>query len=873
MNKLFLLAWCWLPGLALAQTCKYDSIPASTPSSDFEQYADGTALHKPTGLMWKRCLEGQSWDGNSSTCTGSAKTYDWPGALQTAEASGFAGQSDWRLPNIKELQTLVEEACISPAINPQVFSETPNSNVWSGSPYAYYSNYAWFVGFDYGYAGSDGKYSNGHVRLVRGGQDSSSLPPAPPPPRNVVLLLHGMNSNPETWNDLVASGSGYFNGSCPTVFAGAPIAPALPNGQGTYCYRIDFGEYDEQGDNGLENAKQYAAENGWDMAGDFSTFEQLGAEVDEAVRGIQAIHPNARIVLLGHSRGGLAARAFLQQPVSSPAKSGIAGLVTTGTPHLGSRLGRIYFYVEDQLLDESGERLTDGDKQSDWDVIEFLLGEDNDACSFGFSLEFLNTRLDVRRPTIGYLADNSLQLKTLNDGLKNLPGELGYGQLYYQGVDLGVLSLSPYKYTVFDVKGGNPCDQLSKTAERYIVNDPVTRKIETPQDYRGDGIVTAASQQGGAPSAVPLAGNSGSKKDWLVHTDEPGQTDDIAWMFGYTGFSGWLDSGLYVFKPPVLQTPAVAAADNNPALSAEVKQRQAEYAGWRLSAGKTLWRRWRSLNHAGKAVDRELMGAALAGRLQQGEDGGIYREAGQVLSQSAVPLAERARLAVLLSQTATPSALRALLQALDEPAGSESRPALLSALERIGDYRWNQRFHAELSPLLQSAWQSAGSDARLLSVLAQALAKVGAPEGVDLLLQAVAQSGQSAETLIQQPRASFSEADSRALAAWEALHEVRNPAAVPVLIPGLHQDNPVLFRASGDALAAMGLPQATSELAQWARQADDAAGIQAAQWFGRVRDTGSKQVLRQAVSDAPSFHSQRVWEALRDTLAILDAPR
>lgn len=69
----------------------------------------------------------------------------------------------------------------------------------------------------------------------------------------------------------------------------------------------------------------------------------------------------------------------------------------------------------------------------------------------------------------------------------------------------------------------------------------------------------------------------------------------------------------------------------------------------------------------------------------------------------------------------------------------------------------------------------------------------------------------------------------------------------------------------------MGLPQATSVLMQWAQQADDAAQPKADQWFGRVRDAGSKQVLRKGVSDAQSFHSQRVWEALRDTLGRLDA--
>ncbi|WP_369074903.1 Lcl domain-containing protein, partial [Vibrio cholerae] len=48
---------------------------------------------------------------------------------------------------------------------------TPANSYWSSSPNAYYSNYAWDVGFGYGYVGYDDKnYYDFHVRLVRAGQ-------------------------------------------------------------------------------------------------------------------------------------------------------------------------------------------------------------------------------------------------------------------------------------------------------------------------------------------------------------------------------------------------------------------------------------------------------------------------------------------------------------------------------------------------------------------------------------------------------------------------------------------------------------------------------------------------------------------------------
>jgi hypothetical protein len=83
--------------------------------------------------------------------------------------------SDWRLPLIDELKTLVVKGS-HPAIDAKVFPGCPAAGFWSGSPYAGYSNYAWVVHFDDGYADYYGFRSNFYrVRLVRGGQDFDPL--------------------------------------------------------------------------------------------------------------------------------------------------------------------------------------------------------------------------------------------------------------------------------------------------------------------------------------------------------------------------------------------------------------------------------------------------------------------------------------------------------------------------------------------------------------------------------------------------------------------------------------------------------------------------------------------------------------------------
>ena len=117
-----------------------------------------------TGLIWRRCSEGQTWSG--STCTSTAATYTHEQAL--AQAKAQAGTAGWRLPNVKELGSIADKTRTSPAIDPAAFPATPSNWYWSSTPYAVYSSDAWYVDFglggvNYGYV----RYYGLHVRLVR----------------------------------------------------------------------------------------------------------------------------------------------------------------------------------------------------------------------------------------------------------------------------------------------------------------------------------------------------------------------------------------------------------------------------------------------------------------------------------------------------------------------------------------------------------------------------------------------------------------------------------------------------------------------------------------------------------------------------------
>ena len=138
---------------AQAVTCQ-GNIAAVNPDSAYTNNGDGTVTHNPTGLTWKRCLEGQTWS-SSGTCTGTGTAMPWATALKLATSSSYANQTDWRLPNIKELRSLVEECRSSPSINDTIFPNSSIANVWSSSPKWTYPSYVWGVSFDAGGAYGD----------------------------------------------------------------------------------------------------------------------------------------------------------------------------------------------------------------------------------------------------------------------------------------------------------------------------------------------------------------------------------------------------------------------------------------------------------------------------------------------------------------------------------------------------------------------------------------------------------------------------------------------------------------------------------------------------------------------------------------------
>ena len=154
--SLLLLALISLNLAAQTQTCNINALETA-PASRFTINSDGTVTDTQTSLIWARCPQGLS----GADCTGGTLAgLNWVTALNlngtrpTSVTTGAISGTDWRLPNVKELQSLVERSCFSPAINETVFPNTPTgflpSFFWSASPDAGFTGFAWGVSFGSG---------------------------------------------------------------------------------------------------------------------------------------------------------------------------------------------------------------------------------------------------------------------------------------------------------------------------------------------------------------------------------------------------------------------------------------------------------------------------------------------------------------------------------------------------------------------------------------------------------------------------------------------------------------------------------------------------------------------------------------------------
>jgi hypothetical protein len=175
--------------LKTGQTTSYGAAGDTTKgvTRSYIDLGNGVIKDQKTGLFWeKKSDDGGihdkdllfSWStGAPYTANGLAFTV----LLAALNTQKFGGFSDWRLPTITELQTLVDFARNQPSVDVKfntgcvagcsvlTCSCTLSAGYWSSTTVEYYPTFAWDLFFDFGAPDVADKTQVAYVRSVRGG--------------------------------------------------------------------------------------------------------------------------------------------------------------------------------------------------------------------------------------------------------------------------------------------------------------------------------------------------------------------------------------------------------------------------------------------------------------------------------------------------------------------------------------------------------------------------------------------------------------------------------------------------------------------------------------------------------------------------------
>ena len=135
---------------------------AGCPSEGrFVDNGNNTVTDNCTGLMWQKDTADVNGDGQSTNQDSAV----WCDALTYCENLSFASHDDWRLPNLPELESIVEYFRVGPSIDP-VFGAF-SAYYWSSTSNAGVPSYAWSIVFTGGIVISHDKDNDFYVRAVR----------------------------------------------------------------------------------------------------------------------------------------------------------------------------------------------------------------------------------------------------------------------------------------------------------------------------------------------------------------------------------------------------------------------------------------------------------------------------------------------------------------------------------------------------------------------------------------------------------------------------------------------------------------------------------------------------------------------------------
>jgi hypothetical protein len=129
-------------------------------ASPFTNNGNGTIKDNLTGLTWQQAPHPDS--------------LTWENALTYAEGLTLGGFSDWRLPNIKELQSISDEKLVAPSVSTTFFPAIGAKRYWSSTTLFNQPTRAWYLFTQFGITTYDLKTVRLAVICVRGSSGSTT---------------------------------------------------------------------------------------------------------------------------------------------------------------------------------------------------------------------------------------------------------------------------------------------------------------------------------------------------------------------------------------------------------------------------------------------------------------------------------------------------------------------------------------------------------------------------------------------------------------------------------------------------------------------------------------------------------------------------
>jgi Protein of unknown function (DUF1566)/Secretion system C-terminal sorting domain len=134
--------------------CVRDVATPIVIANHFTDNGNGTITDNLTQLIWQKAPN--------------ANLFTWENAIAYAEGLSLAGATDWRLPNIKELQSLNDESKTNPSTNTTYFGTIGIKNYWSSTSLPNQTTESWYWNTQFGITTYALKTASNYVICVKG---------------------------------------------------------------------------------------------------------------------------------------------------------------------------------------------------------------------------------------------------------------------------------------------------------------------------------------------------------------------------------------------------------------------------------------------------------------------------------------------------------------------------------------------------------------------------------------------------------------------------------------------------------------------------------------------------------------------------------